>query len=142
MPLTDRQPVRHHPDSKPHGRPARPTRGIWVSAAYALILLATGAAEVLAADTAHDRVALFLSGNECPAQRRAIAEILSHSPGVKGVDMTAIPDHALVDIVVGATTGEALSEIVRTQLTTTSDCRVEVMKSCISAGPVDAHAAH
>lgn len=139
MPLTDRQPVRHHSDSKLCGRPAR---GIWVSTAYALVLLATGGAEVLAADRTNDRVALFISGSECPAQRRAIAEILSHSPGVKGVDMTAVPDHALVDIVVGTTTGETLSELVRTQLPATSDCRVEVMQSCISAGPVDAHAAH
>lgn len=139
MPHPDRPPVRQHPDAKPHGRPAP---GIWVHAAYALVLLASGGAEVLAAGTAHDRVALFFSGTECPGQRRAIAEILSHSPGVKGVDMTAVPDHALVDIVVGATTGEALSELVRTQLSATSNCRVEVMKSCISAGPVDAHAAH
>lgn len=113
-----------------------------LSVVYGLLLFAAGHPTAFAADVAHERVALFLSGAECETQRRAIADILSNSPGVRSVDMTAVPDHALVDITVSVTTGETLADIVRTQLPATAACHVDVMKSCITAGPLEAHATH
>ena len=45
----------------------------------------------------------------------------------------SVPDHALVDIISGDVTPEALSAAATRGLTSGAQCHIEIMKSCISA---------
>lgn len=88
------------------------------------------------ADTSHERVALFLSGQDCPSFRRSLAAELAQVPGVTRVEPDSVPDHVLIDVVSGRVAPEDLLAAARRHLRPDTHCQVEIMKSCISAGPV------
>ena len=85
------------------------------------------------ADTSHERVALFLSGPDCPSSRRSIAVDLAQVAGVARVDMESVPDHALINVVRGVVAPEDLLAATRRSTPKGERCRAEIMKSCISA---------
>ena len=87
------------------------------------------------ADTSHERVALFLSGQDCPSFRPSLAAELAQSPGVTRVEPDSVPDHVLIDVVSGQVTSEDLLAAARRRLIPGMRCRIEIMQSCISAGP-------
>lgn len=87
------------------------------------------------ADTSHERVALFLSGQDCPSFRRSLAAELAQVPGVTRVEPDSVPDHVLIDVVGGQVTSEDLLAAARRRLIPGMRCRIEIMQSCISAGP-------
>ncbi len=93
----------------------------------------------VSADTSRERVALFLSGQDCPSLRRIIAAELAQVPGVAAVDLDSVPDHALVDVVIGMVAADALLAAARRGVSTGAHCQVEIMRSCISASPSPAH---
>lgn len=85
------------------------------------------------AGTSRERVALSLSGKDCSAHRQTISAVLAQAPGVTGVDLNSVPDHALVDIERGMVTPEHLSAVVADRLGVGTQCRAEIMQTCISA---------
>jgi hypothetical protein len=85
------------------------------------------------AEPSHERVALFLSGQDCASQRRPIASALSTVSGVRHVDPDSVPDHVLVDVDGGAVAPEALKAAADRSLLDDRPCRIEIMQSCISA---------
>lgn len=91
------------------------------------------------ADTSRERVALFLSGQDCPSSRRNIAAELAQVPGVTRVDSDSVPDHALVDVVIGMVAPDDLLAAARRSVSPGAHCQVEIMRSCISASPSPAH---
>ncbi|MGC3976188.1 MAG: hypothetical protein QM771_17645 [Nitrospira sp.] len=86
------------------------------------------------ADTSRERIALFLSGPDCPSFRRNIAAELAQVAGVVRVDLESVPDHALVDVVSGTAAPEDLLEAARRSTLEGARCQAEMMKSCISGG--------
>ncbi|WP_146216196.1 hypothetical protein [Nitrospira lenta] len=58
---------------------------------------------------------------------------LRQQTGILHVDTELMPDHVLVDIVRQELTEEAVAIIANTAMRG-SQCRVEIMKSCITAG--------
>lgn len=82
------------------------------------------------------RIAIQLSGPSCASQHANISSALSALPGVRAVDLTSVPDHALVDIDSGSLSAQDLAETVRRLQVSKEACRVEPMQSCISAGPL------
>ncbi len=88
------------------------------------------------ADTSHERVALFLSGQDCPSFSRSLAAELGQVPGVTRVEPDSVPDHVLIDVVSGQVTPDDLLAVARRHVRPDTGCRVEIMQSCISAGPV------
>ena len=84
------------------------------------------------AETSRERAALSLSGKDCSSHLQAISAALAQVPGVTGVDLESVPDHALVDIENGVVTPQNLSAAVAQRLHVGTQCRAEIMKSCIS----------
>jgi arginine deiminase len=84
------------------------------------------------AQSEHDRVALLLSGTDCPSVRDMVTTALRQQTGVLQVDPNLVPDHVLIDIVRAHQTEEALTAIAN-QAIGGGQCRAEVMKSCITA---------
>lgn len=101
-----------------------------------LLLSAGCLANPVAAGTSHERVALFLSGQDCPSFHRSLTAELAQVPGVTGVDSDSVPDHVLIDVVSARVAPEELLATARRRVGSDTRCRVEIMKSCISAGPV------
>ena len=100
------------------------------------LLLSVGClASPVNADTSHERVALFLSGQDCPSLRPSLAAELAQVPGVTRVEPDSVPDHVLIDVVSGQVTSEDLLAAARRRLIPGMRCRIEIMQSCISAGP-------
>ncbi len=100
------------------------------------LLLSVGClASPVNADTSHERVALFLSGQDCPSFRPSLAAELAQVPGVTRVEPDSVPDHVLIDVVGGQVTSEDLLAAARRRLIPGMRCRIEIMQSCISAGP-------
>ena len=93
----------------------------------------------VAAETSQERVALSLSGPDCSSQRPSVGAALTQIPGVSRVDLESVPDHALVDVANGAVTPEELSAAAVRGLTTSTQCHIEIMKSCISASLSPSH---
>ncbi len=104
-----------------------------------LLLSAGCLVSPVSADTSRERVALFLSGQDCPSSRRNIAAELAQVAGVTRVDLESVPDHALVDVVSGGVTPENLLEAARRAMLKGARCQAEIMRSCISAGPSPTH---
>ena len=78
------------------------------------------------------RVSLLLTGNGCEAQRHAVADHLSKIHGIASVDGRSVPDHLLIDVENNMATAEQL--VIRAnEVLATTPCKVEEMKSCISA---------
>jgi hypothetical protein len=98
-----------------------------------LLLILGSVLSPVAAETSRERVALSLTGPDCFSQRPSLAAALGQLPGVSHVDLTSVPDHALVDIAHDAVTPEALSVAAVRSMTRGTQCHVEIMKSCISA---------
>ena len=60
---------------------------------------------------------------------------LAQVPGVTRVEPDSVPDHVLIDVVGGQVTSEDLLAAARRRLIPGMRCRIEIMQSCISAGP-------
>jgi hypothetical protein len=83
-----------------------------------------------------ERIALQLHGPRCNAQQTNILSVLSPLPGVRGVDLSSVPGHALIDLDTGDLSPQNLIETVRELWHDDAACLVEPMQSCISAGPL------
>jgi len=103
---------------------------------YCLLLFVGCLASPVNAGTSHERVALFLSGQDCPSFSRSLAVELAQVPGVTRVEPDSVPDHVLIDVVSGQVTPDDLLAVARRHVGPDTGCRVEIMQSCISAGPV------
>ncbi|MEK7301220.1 MAG: hypothetical protein AAB072_08965 [Nitrospirota bacterium] len=86
------------------------------------------------AESAQDRVALMLTGPDCLSLRQQIVSALEQQAGVLRADQDLMPDHVLVDIVRPHLTEEELTAIAN-QAISGGQCRADIMKSCITAGP-------
>lgn len=101
-----------------------------------LLFLLSGCVVIpAAAETSQERVALFLSGPDCSAQHQSIVAALTPISGVVRVDPDSVPEHVLVDVSSGVVVAEDLLVATRRVLPSAVSCQVEIMKSCISAGP-------
>lgn len=83
-----------------------------------------------------ERIALQLNGPLCVSQHTSFLAVLSSLPGVRAVDLSSVPGHALVDIDTAALSTQNLIETVRRLWHHPDECLVEPMESCISAGPL------
>ncbi|BFU93540.1 MAG: exported protein of unknown function [Nitrospira sp.] len=84
------------------------------------------------AHSSFERVALQLNGPSCHGQHANLHSALSAVPGVRSVDLSSVPDHALVDIDTRVLSLHHLLTIVA-QALIRSECQAEPMQSCISA---------
>jgi hypothetical protein len=80
-----------------------------------------------------ERIALMLTGAACPQNQRALERKLHEIPGVRHIDLDAVPDHVLIDADMSMVSGEALVTQVNALLAARPPCRATLMKSCISA---------
>jgi hypothetical protein len=83
-----------------------------------------------------ERVALQFNGSPCGAQYPHIVSALFALSGVRAVDLSTVPDHALVDIDRASLSAQNLVETVRGLWHNQDACHVEAIQSCISAGPL------
>ena len=83
-----------------------------------------------------ERIALQLNGPLCVSQHTSILSVLSSLPGVRAVDLSSVPGHALVDIDTAAFSDQNLIETIRRLWHHQDACLVEPMESCISASPL------
>lgn len=103
-----------------------------------ILLLGLGLSFILSipdtgrAESAHERVALMLTGPDCLSLRQQIVSALEQQTGVLRVDHDLMPDHVLVDIVRQQMTEETVAGIANAA-TGGGQCRAEIMKSCITA---------
>ncbi|MBA5867229.1 MAG: hypothetical protein GDA67_11110 [Nitrospira sp. CR1.3] len=110
--------------------------------AIAAVMLVTvvsgisGRSSHASAATPLQRIALQFDGAACDAQHASISSALSTVPGVRAIDLSSVPNHALIDIDSRALSEHDLLSIV-TQAMASSACRVEPMASCISAMNVE-----
>lgn len=88
--------------------------------------------ETARAESTQDRVALMLSGPDCPSVQKMMAATLRQQTGVLHVDTDLIPDHVLVDIVRQELTAATVAVTANTAMSG-SQCRAEIMTSCITA---------
>ncbi|CAE6772722.1 MAG: hypothetical protein H8K06_12365 [Nitrospira sp.] len=102
---------------------------------FFLVLLSGCLAIPAVAETSQERVALFLSGPDCSAQYQSIVAALTPISGVARVDPDSIPEHVLIDVSSGVVLPEELLAAARRALPSAVSCQVDIMKSCISAGP-------
>jgi hypothetical protein len=84
------------------------------------------------AESAHERVALMLTGPDCPSSQQQVVSALEQESGVLRADPDLMPGHVLIDIVRAHQTEKALTAIAN-QAISRGQCRAEVMKSCIAA---------
>lgn len=98
-----------------------------------------GSHETGRAEPAQDRIALMLSGPDCPDLRDKVTAALHRQTGVLRVDPNLMPDHVLIDIERQQLTEEELTAIAN-QAIGGGQCRAEIMKSCITAEPPPPHA--
>jgi len=84
------------------------------------------------AESTHERVALMLSGPDCPSSQHQVVSALEQQPGVLRADQDLMPDHVLVDIVRQQVTEETVAVIANAAIGG-GQCRAEIMKSCITA---------
>ena len=83
-----------------------------------------------------ERIALQLKGSLCRSQHANILSTLSPLPGVRAIDLSSVPGHALVDIETDVLPAQHLVETVRRLWHNEDACLIEPMQSCISAGPL------
>lgn len=102
---------------------------------WCILLSVAGLPNLVAAETFQERVALSLSGPDCSTQHPFIVAALTGISGVTRVDSTSVPDHTLVDLLRGSVAPEELLATARRALSEGLRCEVDIMKSCISAGP-------
>jgi len=92
---------------------------------------------IVAAAPSVERVTFQLNGPRCNVQHAKIISTLSPLPGVRAVDLSSVPGHALIDIDTETISGQNLIENVRKLWRDEASCLVEPMQSCISANPFD-----
>ncbi|MFO0706655.1 MAG: hypothetical protein U0412_07345 [Nitrospira sp.] len=111
----------------------RPIRSI------ALLLPLLALAATVQASPKLERIAIQLTGAACTTHRSLIHDTLIAVTGVRAIDLTSIPDHALVDIDPILIQAHDLPSIIE-RVVGQSECRAEPMESCISAGSSHASA--
>jgi hypothetical protein len=97
-----------------------------------LVASAVSLGQVQPAQAGTARISILLTGDGCAAQRQALADHLREVPGIVFVDGRSVPDHLLIDVEDGTPTVEQLVRRLNDALTSTP-CKAEEMKSCISA---------
>lgn len=88
--------------------------------------------DAVRAESTQERVALMLSGPDCPSIAHTITTTLQQQTGVLRADQDLIPDHVVIDIRRETLTEKELAAIAN-QAIGGAQCRAEIMKSCISA---------
>lgn len=76
----------------------------------------------------------MLNGPDCPSLQDTLTTALRQHDGVLQADPDLMPGHLLVDVLSAQLTDETLAATANTALAGTQ-CRAEIMKSCITAGP-------
>ena len=97
---------------------------VWLS-------LLLGSHETGRAEPAQDRIAIMLSGPDCPALRNTVTAALQQQTGVLHVDADLMPGHVLIDIVRQHLTEAELIAVAK-KASGEGHCKAEVMRSCIS----------
>lgn len=128
------------PSSPNEWGPDRSATAIWGRATAFMtgLMLAMSLANAAHAETTHERIALILSGQDCPAQRDAIMARLARIEGITRVDLNILPDHVMIDRVHDRLTAEDLAALLNEVMAAHGQCRADVMKSCITADVVHA----
>lgn len=98
--------------------------------------LLTSTATAVQAERPYDRVALMLIGSDCAAVLPQIVTDLTRQSGVQRVDPDLVPDHLMIDHVSQQLSESDLVTIANTAIAGGVQCHAEVMKSCITAGPM------
>lgn len=82
---------------------------------------------------ADERVSLMLTGVACPQSHAILEHTLTRVPGVRQIDLHAVPDHVLIDADIAVVDAESLATQVNDILSAQPPCHAMIMKSCISA---------
>ena len=107
-----------------------------VAALVLLTSMALSALSPVSAASSFERIALQLNGPLCSSHQATIQLVLSPLSGVRAVDLSSVPGHALVDIDTDVLSAQDLIVTVRNLWHNENACLVEPMQSCISAGPL------
>ena len=83
--------------------------------------------------TPRERIALMLTGSHCREAQQTLETALQQTDGVFAVDSNSVPGHLLIDVVEGKIFVHDILTVVQTSTNATLSCRVEVMRSCITA---------
>jgi copper chaperone CopZ len=86
---------------------------------------------------AFQRAALALTGSSCRESQPAIIDALIHLDGVARVETDVIPDHVLIDHDGRRLNEDQLAEIINTLHDLGGRCHAVLMRSCITARPMD-----
>lgn len=86
-----------------------------------------------AAGAPKERIALMLTGSTCREIQQTIETVLRHTEGVFAVDGASVPGHLLIDVEKEKASAQELLTITQTAIGADLSCRVEVMRSCITA---------
>lgn len=97
------------------------------------VLLAVLSCPPASADAPKERIALMLTGPACREAQQTIETVLRRTDGVFAVDGAGVPEHLLIDVEEGKASAQALRTIVQATIGTDLSCRVEIMRSCITA---------
>ena len=97
------------------------------------ILLMRGVSAIQA-EGPYDRVALMLTGEECSSVRTQLVSTLSRHAAIQQVDPDLVPNHVLIDYA-RQHLSEAELVTMANAVLAGAQCRAEIMKSCITAGP-------
>jgi len=85
------------------------------------------------AQAANERITLLFTGAACPQSRAALERKLIEIPGVRQINLHAVPDHVLIDADTAVVDVELLASQVNAILATHLPCQARIMTSCISS---------
>src|SRR5215831_2963840 len=85
------------------------------------------------AQAADKRITLLLTGAACPQSRVALERKLLELPGVRQINLHAVPDHILIDGDTAVVDVGLLASHINAILATHPPCRATIMTSCISS---------
>lgn len=85
------------------------------------------------APAADGRITLMLTGTTCRESHAALERKLLEVPGVRQINLHAVPDHVLIDVNTAVVDVELLATQVNAILATHPPCHATIMNSCISA---------
>jgi hypothetical protein len=107
----------------------------------ALLCVATAALWLCPSNAAagQDRVALAFKEERCASRMDELITRMRGLQAVKAVDTSSVPGHVLVDIERGQVSAEELEAFWNRSTDDLSPCRVEIMKSCITANRASAN---
>ncbi len=97
------------------------------------VLLAVLSCPPASADAPKERIALMLTGPACREAQQTIETVLRRTDGVFAVDGAGVPEHLLIDVEEGTISAQELLTITQKTIATDLSCRVEIMRSCITA---------